>query len=1755
MSRSPLYLSTSPSPRCNTSSGVRGSTASQVLTGNNNMNATCNTMTGHPIKASITQSNHHNDRLVHGRLRSLTCHLRGGPDGLAAATCQSLSSSRRKAGVFKNTDRHAAGVITEGFGATWQRSFPPTPSRPFPAISFPTAARRMECAEQMAHGGKWASLEPASNGGNWESMERMMTQSGTSERENESSNGAIGSEGSDTFAYQFPSPEIAKIVDAPPTPVLSFSPLRDKIVHLQRPGLPPVEDLAKPELKLAGVRINPESNTRSRMSSYTGIAITELLDDGRVGPERQVCGLPESAKINFVSWSPDGCHLAFAVHVDVEEHTEEPAGLGLWMADVKTGEAKQLFRSPECQLNTVFDSYGWIDEKTIVACVVPSLRGKPPQKSLKPVGPKIQSNESGEKAQARTYQDLLKDQHDKDLFTYYATSQLVLVTLDGKIRNLNEPRMYTSVEPSPDGEYLLVVTIHEPFSFVVPCGRFPKKVEVWTREGAHVHEICDLPLAENIPIAFNSVRTGRRSIGWRPDQPASLSWKMYDHGAQQQPQVEVVMKVEGQQPSTSTPSPPLTGTQQEKELQEQLRRQQDRLAELERQEAAELEAATDNSRRDYVFQQLDKVLTDDRCAQEPFGLPNRPTKHHIELLPGAVPPKGRIYRMSPAELEELRKQPETLTNKGWIRPNTSEFGAPVLFVPKGNGEFRMCIDYRGLNKITRKSTEPLPRIDDLLDMVQGCTVFSKVDLKSGYHQIEMVEEDVYKTTFKARYGTYEFLVMPFGLCNARGTFQTEMHRIFRPYVDKFMVVYLDDILVFSKTAREHAEHLALVLQSLRDNQYKINREKSSFGVPSVIYLGHVISGDGLAPEAAKIAAQTVRAPLGLLKPLPIPDGPAESVSIDFIDLGKTTPRGMRQIMVCVDRFSKYVEFIPLPEVARVPVVRAAFSESEASEADKFKLLPRYVWWEIRPEIMKVAAGAAGVWASFKEEMQRRFKLGDGLLTKADLEMSQQEEFTTVGAFATTFEKMARKVPGMAEEEQCATFLGHFTNWEVSVRTKKGAPGKKLTWAATKESVTHGELDQVDIFQMRQARKKRKALDATTSDGRDFKKMVEDAVAQLDAAKEANAAKKAMVGNQGGGRVHNQGWGRGRGNGGRGGNGRGNGGGSSGGGNEDWNALGSQGSQEGERGFGTEQIDWRNAICWHCGQKGHTIKFCHVRRNDEDEGLISTNYDGDMYDKFGYYIDPKTPGGTRKEALRRVEAGMPPAPPTMFRIWQEEEARPDVRVEEVGENGEVEQERKVGTVSEEPIVVESDDEIEEVVKGKACTTMVDSGAEMNLIKEEHASRLGMEIDRSDNGVLMGANSQSVFVGTASGVILEIGKVKVRSCFLIMPDLDHPILLGRSFLSRAETIILNKHDETMILVLCDPMCGNYEIVTCKNTGPRSTRNRPNPGSFTIEESKEERKRLEGGEIEEERKPEALILSLASIGDAMDIVSTYGMADPKAVEALREKVVEQMGEGEVVLVYRTSGRIRGSAGAQPQSATRPFLGVGSSKDHKGGTKGNYLFGRRFVFRVDPTALAGPLNNFASPDPTIARWLTYIWMFDFELERIPGNNNRADGLSRVDWDKGNKGAVENTPPVDGFLDEEEDVRLHINYWPLSVGEHVTLGRPIWLAPPGHVRRPDIVLKPYVEDSWGMPGVDWMMDLALADKYQLQEDLVTMGNGPQQVEKHERLIGGMHLLANSLLQDEVARIEGETQNKEENVVHEGKVKEAFCSEEYDGVY
>ncbi|GBG72943.1 hypothetical protein CBR_g12664 [Chara braunii] len=166
----------------------------------------------------------------------------------------------------------------------------------------------------------------------------------------------------------------------------------------------------------------------------------------------------------------------------------------------------------------------------------------------------------------------------------------------------------------------------------------------------------------------------------------------------------------------------------------------------------------------------------------------------------------------------------------------------------------MCIDYRGLNAITVKNREPLLRIDDLLDRVQGCRYFSKIDLKSGYHQIAIRSEDQHKIAFQTRYGLYEFVVMPFGLCNAPGTFQHAMNQIFHDYLDKFVIVYLDDILISSKAVEEHVAHLDKVLSLSRQHKFKINGEKCEFGRTRVLYLGHEISAEGLKPDDAKVAS-------------------------------------------------------------------------------------------------------------------------------------------------------------------------------------------------------------------------------------------------------------------------------------------------------------------------------------------------------------------------------------------------------------------------------------------------------------------------------------------------------------------------------------------------------------------------------------------------------------------------------------------------------------------------------------------------------------------------------------------------------------------------------------------------------------------------------------------------------------------------------------------------------------------------------------
>ncbi|KAI3775001.1 hypothetical protein L1987_49569 [Smallanthus sonchifolius] len=234
--------------------------------------------------------------------------------------------------------------------------------------------------------------------------------------------------------------------------------------------------------------------------------------------------------------------------------------------------------------------------------------------------------------------------------------------------------------------------------------------------------------------------------------------------------------------------------------------------------------------------------------------PHRQVEFQIDLTPGAAPIARAPYRLAPSELQELSTQLQELLDKGFIRPSSSPWGAPVLFVKKKDGTFRICIDYCELNKVTIKNRYPLPRIDDLFDQLQGSSFYSKIDLRSGYHQLRVRDEDISKTAFRTRYGHYEFMVMPFGLTNAPAVFMDLMNRVCKPYLDQFVIVFIDDILIYSKNKEEHEEHLRLILELLKREQLYAKFSKCEFWIREVQFLGHVVNEKGIHVDPSKIEA-------------------------------------------------------------------------------------------------------------------------------------------------------------------------------------------------------------------------------------------------------------------------------------------------------------------------------------------------------------------------------------------------------------------------------------------------------------------------------------------------------------------------------------------------------------------------------------------------------------------------------------------------------------------------------------------------------------------------------------------------------------------------------------------------------------------------------------------------------------------------------------------------------------------------------------
>jgi hypothetical protein len=252
-----------------------------------------------------------------------------------------------------------------------------------------------------------------------------------------------------------------------------------------------------------------------------------------------------------------------------------------------------------------------------------------------------------------------------------------------------------------------------------------------------------------------------------------------------------------------------------------------------------------------LLQEFEDVFSEEMSSGLP---PIRGIEHQIDFIPRTVIPNRPAYRSNPEETKELQRQVEDLLSKGYVRESMSPCVVPVLLVPKKDGTWRLCVDCRAVNNITVKYRHPIPRLDDMLDELHSSCIFSKIDLKSGYHQIRMKEGDEWKTTFKTKHGLYEWLVMPFGLTNAPSTFMKLMNHVLRVFIGKFVVVYFDDILVYNTNLDEHIEHLRCVLDVLRCEKLYANFKKCTFCMEKVVFLGYVVSTKGIEVDEEKVKA-------------------------------------------------------------------------------------------------------------------------------------------------------------------------------------------------------------------------------------------------------------------------------------------------------------------------------------------------------------------------------------------------------------------------------------------------------------------------------------------------------------------------------------------------------------------------------------------------------------------------------------------------------------------------------------------------------------------------------------------------------------------------------------------------------------------------------------------------------------------------------------------------------------------------------------
>ncbi len=308
--------------------------------------------------------------------------------------------------------------------------------------------------------------------------------------------------------YQKPPKPIMDVLDASVSPFVSVSPSRDRMLLAQSTRYPSIAELSEPMLRLAGLRINPKTNARHMAGRIVGLTLKTIPD----GKETKIV-VPPNASLNAPSWSPDGKQFSVT--------NVTSSGVELWIGDAATGKLSKI---PAVKINAAYgQAVQWMpDSKTLLVQTIPAGRGSVPVASEVPIGPTVQEN-FGKAAPAMTFQDLLKNPHDEKLFDYYATSQLAFINAStGKASPLGKPAVYAGVDVAPDGNHLLVISNHKPYSYSLTAGSFPREVEVWDRSGKLIHKVASLPLQDQVPI--EGVPTGPRNINWRPTETATLVW-------------------------------------------------------------------------------------------------------------------------------------------------------------------------------------------------------------------------------------------------------------------------------------------------------------------------------------------------------------------------------------------------------------------------------------------------------------------------------------------------------------------------------------------------------------------------------------------------------------------------------------------------------------------------------------------------------------------------------------------------------------------------------------------------------------------------------------------------------------------------------------------------------------------------------------------------------------------------------------------------------------------------------------------------------------------------------------------------------------------------------------------------------------------------------------------------------------------------------------------------------------------------------